>query len=176
MGRQSNDERFYLKKDVGGRGLKSLRDVFVETRLRVAWYMVKSSNKWIKEAWKRELLKETNSIKDEAITSMYAVRTVLYFEEDYILLDEERIEKDWRATKARLKNSVEQKRREQYLDKEMQREIFQKQNESCNLWLRQNLTPRKTTSVMIMLEQMAETKAWKASRGLVKCSKCRLCG
>ena len=176
MGRQSNDERFYLKKDVGGRGLKSLRDVFVETRLRVAWYMVKSSNKWIKEAWKRELLKETNSIKDEAITSMYAVRTVLYFEEDYILLDEERIEKDWRATKARLKNSVEQKRREQYLDKEMQSEIFQKQNESCNLWLRQNLTPRKTTSVMIMLEQMAETKAWKASRGLVKCSKCRLCG
>ena len=68
LGRQSSDERLYLKRNVGGRGMKSLRDVFVETRLRVACYMVKSSNKWVKAVWKRELLKETNSIKDEAIT------------------------------------------------------------------------------------------------------------
>ena len=180
LGRQSSDERLYLKRDVGGRGLKSLRDVFVETRLRVAWYMVKSSNKWIKAEWKRELLKETNSIKDEAITLMYAVRMVLDFEEDCILLDGERIEKDWkltwRALKARLKKGIEQKRREEYLDKQMQSEIFRKQNESCNLWLRQNLTPRKTASVISMLEQMIETKSWKASRGLAECSKCRLFG
>ena len=180
LGRQSSDKRLYLKRDVGGRGLKSLQDVFVETRLRVACYMVKSSNKWIKAAWKRELLKETNSIKDEAITSMHAVGTVLDFEEDCILLDGERIEKDWkltwRAIKARLKKSIEQKRRVEYLDKQMQSEIFRKQDESCNLWLRQNLTPRMTASVMTMLEQMVETKSWKASRGLAKCSKCRLCG
>ena len=43
--RQSSDERHYLKRDVGGRGLKSLRDVFVETRFRVSCYTVKSSNK-----------------------------------------------------------------------------------------------------------------------------------
>ena len=61
LGRQSSDERLFLKGDVDGRGLKSLRDVFVVTRLRVACYMVKSSNKWIKEAWERELLKESNS-------------------------------------------------------------------------------------------------------------------
>ena len=65
---QPRDEIFYLKKDIGGRGLKSLRDVFIETRLRVACYMVKSSNKWVKAAWKRELLKETNSIQDKVIT------------------------------------------------------------------------------------------------------------
>ena len=29
---------------------------------------------------------------------------------------------------------------------------------------------------MTMLEQMVATKSWKASRGLTKCSKCRLCG
>ena len=107
LGRQSSDERLYLKRDVGGLGLKSLRDVFVVTRLRVACYMVKSSNKWIKAAWKSELLKETNSIKDEAITSLHAVEMVLDFEEDCILLDGERIEKDWKLTrrtiKARLK-------------------------------------------------------------------------
>ena len=51
---QPRDEILYLKKDIGGRGLKSLRDVFIETRLRVASYMVKSSNKWVKAAWKRE--------------------------------------------------------------------------------------------------------------------------
>ena len=111
---------------------------------------------------------------------MHAVGTVLDFEEDCILLDGERIEKDWKLTwrviKARLKKSVEQKRREEYLDKQIQSEIFRKQDESCNLWLRQNLTPRKTASVMTMLEQMVETKSWKTSRGLAKCSKCRLCG
>ena len=98
LGRQSSDERLYLKRDVGGRGLKSLRDDFVETRLRVACYMIKSSNKWIKAAWERELLKETNSVKDEAMTSMHAVKTVLHFEEDCILLDGESIEKDWKLT------------------------------------------------------------------------------
>ena len=41
LGRQSSDERLYLKKDVDGQGLKLLRDVFVETRLGVACYMVK---------------------------------------------------------------------------------------------------------------------------------------
>ena len=95
-------------------------------------------------------------------------------------MDGERTEKDWkltwRAIKARLKKGIEQKRREEYLDKQMQSEIFRKQDESCNLWLRQNLTPRKTASVMTMLEQMVETKSWKASRGLADCSKYRLCG
>ena len=33
-----------------------------------------------------------------------------------------------------------------------------------------------TASVMTMLEQMVETKSCKASRGLSKFSKCRLCG
>ena len=52
LGRQSSDNRLYLKSDAGGRGLKSLRDVFVETRLWVACYIVNSNNKWIKAAWK----------------------------------------------------------------------------------------------------------------------------
>ena len=58
----------------------------------------------------------------------------------------------------------------------MQSKIFRKQDESCNLWLRQNLTPRKTASVMTILEQMVKTKSWKASRGLAECNQCRLCG
>ena len=34
---------------------------------------------------------------------------------------------------------------------------------------------KRTASMMAMLEQMPETKAWKASRGFAECSKWRLC-
>ena len=126
LGRQSSNKRLYLKSDVGEQNLRSLRDVFVETILRVACYMVKSS--------------KTNSIKDEAITSMHAVGKVIDFEEDCMLLDRERIENNWKPTQkpinARLKKGVEEKRKEEYLEKQMQREIFRKQHESCNLRLR----------------------------------------
>ena len=44
LGKQTSDERLYLKRVKGGRGLKSLRDTYKETRLCVACYMAKSTN------------------------------------------------------------------------------------------------------------------------------------
>ena len=44
-----------------------MRDVYKETRLRVTCYMAKSTNKWIKVAWKRETLKDENSMIDEVV-------------------------------------------------------------------------------------------------------------
>ena len=44
LGRQGSDERLYLKREDGGRGLKSMRDVYKETRLIVTCYMAKSTN------------------------------------------------------------------------------------------------------------------------------------
>ena len=44
LGMQVSDERLYLKRENGGRGLKSLRDTYKETRLRVACYMAKLTN------------------------------------------------------------------------------------------------------------------------------------
>ena len=35
LGQQGSDERIHLKRGDGGRGLKSMRDVYKETRLRV---------------------------------------------------------------------------------------------------------------------------------------------
>ena len=58
LGRQASDEQLYLKRAKGGRGLKSLRDAYMETRLRAACYMAKSSNRWIRAAWEREQNKE----------------------------------------------------------------------------------------------------------------------
>ena len=60
LGKQASDERLYLKRDQGGRGLKSMRDVYAETRTRVGCHMCKSNNKWIQVAWQRETVKENN--------------------------------------------------------------------------------------------------------------------
>ena len=38
LGRQGSDKRLYLKRKDGDRGLKSMRDVYKETRLRVTCY------------------------------------------------------------------------------------------------------------------------------------------
>ena len=50
LGKQGSDERLYLKIEDGGRGIKSMRDVYQETRLRVACYMACSTNSWIRAA------------------------------------------------------------------------------------------------------------------------------
>ena len=47
LGKQASDEQLYLKGEKGRRGLKSLRDTYKETRLRVACYMAKLTNRWI---------------------------------------------------------------------------------------------------------------------------------
>ena len=39
LGKQGSDERLYLKREDGGRGINSMRDVYQEMRLRVASYM-----------------------------------------------------------------------------------------------------------------------------------------
>ena len=57
LGKQASNERLYLKRDKSGRGLKSLRDTCKETRLRVACYMAKSTNRWIEAAWRSETIK-----------------------------------------------------------------------------------------------------------------------
>ena len=42
--KQASDERLYLKREKGGRGLKLLRDTYKEARLCVACYMAKSTS------------------------------------------------------------------------------------------------------------------------------------
>ena len=155
LGRQASDERLYLKRAKGGRGLKSLRDTYKETRLRVACYMVKSANPWIKAAWRREMLKEENTIIVESVRTMEEVGVRMRFEGNSVQLDDELIENDWRPTwkkvKSKLQEGVERKRVEAYEIKEQQGRLFREQEEECNLWLTQNVNPRKTASVMVML-------------------------
>ena len=181
LGRQASYERLYLKREKGGRGLKSMMDVYKETRLRVACYMAKSTNRWIEVAWMRETMKEENAIVMESIKTMEEVGVRLRFEDDSIRLDEEVIEAEreykatWRKVKISLQKATEAKRIEIYKTKVQQSQFYQEQEEECHLWLKQNLHGRKTSSIMTMLEQMVETRSWKAARGLTQDKRCRVC-
>ena len=57
----------------------------------------------------------------------------------------------------------------------MESEIYKKQDEKCNIWLEQKLTPRKRPAIISMIEQMVETRARKEVRELTENSQCRLC-
>ena len=57
----------------------------------------------------------------------------------------------------------------------MQGKIYKKLDKRCNIWLEQNLAPRKTSGIMSTIEQMSETRAWKKVRRLTKNSQCRFC-
>ena len=180
LGKQASDERLYLKRDQGGRGLQSMRDVYAETRTRVACYMCKSNNEWIQAAWQGENKKETNAIIDEAVNSMMEVDRELEFVGDNVRLMGEVLELDWKVTwkkvKKEMKIGAQIKRKENYRMKELQSEIYGKQEQECHFWLRQRLTPRETASIMTLMEQMVETRGWKMTRGLIENGKCRLCG
>ena len=75
-----------------------MRDVYKETRLRMACYMSKSENKWIQAVWRRETLKEENAVVTEARTTMEKGGMRLKYEDNAIQLDGARIEQEWKWT------------------------------------------------------------------------------
>ena len=89
-----------------GRGIKSLRIIYKETRLRVACYIACLQNKWIKAAWRRENTKEDNSIVEEAIKTIEDVGVEIQFEEGNIQIDGELIEEGWKPAWKKLKEKL----------------------------------------------------------------------
>ena len=171
-------------REKGGRGLKSLRDVYKETRLHVACYMAKSNNRWIETAWTREMNKEDNAIVMESIKTMEEVGVRLQdsfikgrsIRRDDEVIDEEREWKlAWCKVKTSLQKATEIKRIEIYRMKEQQSQFYQEQEEECHIWLSQNLHGRKTSSIMLMLKQMVKMKSSEVSRGLAQDRRCRVC-
>ena len=94
--KKSSDERLYLRRKDGGRGIKSLKDIYKYTRLRVACYRACSENKWISTAWRKENIKEGNPIVEEAIKTMEDVGVDIQFEEGNIWIDGELIDGGWK--------------------------------------------------------------------------------
>ena len=63
---------------------------------------------------------------------------------------------------------------ENYKTMEQQSQFYREGEDECHHWLSQNLHGRKTSSIMMVLEQMVETRSWKAARGLVLDRRCRV--
>ena len=179
-GRQGSDERLYLARAKGGRGVKSMRGMYKETKVRVACCMSLSRCRWIKVAWKREQGNEYCSIKRETEEVLEIAGEEVSFGIGDIDLNGEKIYgswKDaWRKLKILLKSKMEKRRVYQYQEKKLQSEVFSGQEEKCNQWLDCNLDWRKTAAIIEMLEQMVGTKVWKALRGMeVESEICRPC-
>ena len=103
LGKQSSNERLYLIREDGGRGIKLLRDIYKETRLRVTCYMACLENKWIKAGWRGENTKEEDSIVEETMKTMKDVEVEIQFEEGSIWIDGEPIEEGWKPAWKKLK-------------------------------------------------------------------------
>ena len=179
LGWQSRNERLYLRKEDCGRGIKLLKDIYKEMRLKVACYMVCSENKWISTKWRRDNTKEENSIVEEAIKTINDVGVEIQFEEGNIWMDGEQIDKGWKPARKRLKKKlkkgVRNQRVEEYVTKEQQSILYRGQEQEYHLWLSENLNPGKMAIIMTMLEQMVETRSWKEARGLTDDGSCRIC-
>ena len=141
--------------------------------------MAKPTNRWIEVAWRRETIKEENAIVVELVKTMEKFGVRLLFEGKSIRLGDEVIDEErewkpkWRKVKTCLQKEIESRRI--YKTKEQQNQFCQEQEDKCHLWLSQNLHGRKTSSIMKMLEQMVETRSWKAARGLVQDGSCTVC-
>ena len=85
--KQCNDERLYLRRELGGRGMKSLDDEYGETKVRGACYLAFSSSMWVKEALKREVDIEGKSSKKEAEEALKGINVNVEFREDGVWLE-----------------------------------------------------------------------------------------
>ena len=177
LGWQASNERLHMKRKDGGRGLKSLREIYEVTRLRIRCCMFVSDNRWIKKAWKQETRKECNSIKDEIILTMQTKGKTAQFEGEDMTLEVKILDREFKPickqVKKCFKKDSEEKQIGQYRKKEIQSEIYNKQDEKCNIWREQNLTPRRASAVMSMIEKNEKNE--KEVRGLTENSQCRLC-
>ena len=111
-GRQASDERLYMRRENGGRGLKNMKDLHEETKVRVAFYMTHSDSAWIKTAWRREFQKEGKSIKSEAEDALREVGENVEFCLDHAKIQGIAQAGDWRKIwkKTRKENQGKKRR------------------------------------------------------------------
>ena len=106
--------------------MKSFKEVYDETKTRVACYMATSTDEWIKVAWKNEMSKEQTSLKREAEAAMRKLDVLATFGKEYVKIDQEKYA-DWKEAWKKLKNKLNegQKRNKKrsFAEKALQSEI-----------------------------------------------------
>ena len=132
LGQQASDERLHMKRKDGERGLKSLREVYEETRLRVGCYMFVSDNRWIKEAWKHEARKECNSIKDEIISTMQTKGKTRQFEGKDMKLEGKVLDREFKPIWKQAKNASKKvlRKKESNSAEKMKRKVKYTENKT----------------------------------------------
>ena len=108
-----------MKRKDGGRGLKSLREVDDETRLREECYKFASDNRQIKEAEEQETRKGCNSIKDEIILTMQTKGKTVQFEGEDMKLEGKMLDREFKPIWKQIKR---------YFKKEKTRKVKKKGN------------------------------------------------
>ena len=179
-GRLASDERLYLPRKFGGRGLKCLRDAYEETKIRIACYLCRTERPTHKMVWKRECEKEFISLQKEANEALERVGCNVKFEKEKVMVDGEEVtigwQKAWRRIKEMYKKGKIEARMNTLRQKEQQSNIWKEQHMICHVWLDAYLTPVKTGAIIEMMEQMVETREWKRIRRIpVDSNKCRVC-
>ena len=108
--RQSSDERLFTSRGEGGRGFKSFKEVYEETKTRVACYMATVTDQWLQVAWKNEISKEHVSLKREAETALRKVNVNVIFGEGYVQIDKKRFV-DWKEVWKKLKKKLNEEQK-----------------------------------------------------------------
>ena len=78
------------------RGLKNMKDLYEETKVRVACYITHSESAWIKTAWGEEFQKEGKSVKSEAEDALREVGENVEFCLDHVKIQGIAQAGDWR--------------------------------------------------------------------------------
>ena len=179
-GFQCSNERLYLPRSEGGRGLKSLVDVYAETKIRIACYLSQSTDPWLKIVWNRDLMKEYTSIHRFVESEFAEIEQIIKFGVDEVILNGEKIGGNWKSIKEILnkiwKKGKSKLRGNSLKEKNQQGQVWRNLGVEDHAWLISNIDPRKAGSIIRMQEQMVETRGWKYARNLVENKNCRVCG
>ena len=87
---QASDERLYMSIEHGRRKVRSIKDVYEDTKIRVACHMAYQQSKWIQAAWEKEIMKDGKSLNRNVtetlvVYGIYAVfdKNGIHHEEEY---------------------------------------------------------------------------------------------
>ena len=141
----------YLPRSEGGRGLKSLVDVYAETKIRIACYLSQSTDPWLKIVWNRDLMKEYTSIHRIVESEFAEIEQVIKFGDDEVILNGEKIEGNWKSIKETLnkiwKKGKSKHRGNALKEKNQQGQVWRNLGVEDYAWLISSIDPRKAGSI-----------------------------
>ena len=152
-GRQACNERLYMRREEGGRGLMSFKDVYAGTKARVGCYIAASTDKWIKAACVNECSKEHRSTKKIAEEIMAEVKIDVEFGMGNISIGNKTVDNwktAWKILRTKLQQGLRANKMERLSQRNMQSKISRNHTKDNYRWLKCNTDPGETAAVFSM--------------------------